>query len=181
MKVTIATSALQFGNNFAKILLLELNSNINPFTYLNTTSALSKIECKCVSDLNPATVLSPNCLFRPGTLTGMMSAITVNMEVSLLLGAYCYFPHWYITNGSLMLTAKLMNDEGGYPTYYTNRQLYSAYYQMASNTLTFTTSPVISPALVSETSNPALYSPTTFVNTFLQDYTLTITVPATTS
>jgi len=78
----------------------------------------------------------------------MMSAITVNMEVGYLLSAYCYFPQWYITAGSLTLTAKLMNDEGGFPTYYTNHQLYSAYYQMASDTLTFASSPVISPAFL---------------------------------
>lgn len=106
----MTTSTLQFGPTSSKILLLELNSNINPFTYINTTSVYSQVECKCVSDWNPVVFISPNCIFRPGTLTGMMSAITVYMEVGYLLSAYCYFPQWYISAGSLTLTAKLVND-----------------------------------------------------------------------
>jgi len=63
------------------------------------------------------------------------------------------------------------------PTLYTNYLYYGGFYQTISNNVSFAATATNTATLI-ETSNPSLYGNTSFVNTFLNDYTLTTTFPA---
>jgi hypothetical protein len=98
------------------------------------------------------------------------------------MSATCFFPEWKITAGSLSVTAKLTNDYGGFPSYYSTYTTYGSYYQTISfPPLNFANNIAIPSATLSETSTPLIYSPTSQVYTFQVDYALSIIVPQATT
>jgi hypothetical protein len=132
----------------------------------------------CFSDVSGNTMLRPTCVFRPfGDTTqgasSMPSAVLVDLEIGRYQNAWCYFPHWQLYPGSFFVTAKAVEDYGAVSTNNSNYAVYGGYYQQISNTLTLAAPPVLSPASLTETADPPLYSPSSTVNTYLKTYALT--------
>jgi hypothetical protein len=129
----------------------------------------------------PGQLFDRTCYFRDVGLTSLNAAITIDIQLTTFMSATCYFPEWKIVAGSVSVTAKLTNDYGGFPSYYSTYTAYAGFYSTPSNTLTFTNAAVLPAATLTETSTPTIYSPTSQVNTFQVDYTLSIAVPQATN
>ena len=91
--------------------------------------------------------------------------------------ATCYFPEWTNSVLSLSFTVKLIDDVGGFPALHTAYSLSSGLFSTQSNIFQFTTATPIPSFIVSEATNPSIYSPTTEVETIVKDYKLTMSVP----
>ena len=183
MSIIFTNALFAFGpTSYAKLLLVEINQNINPFTYLNSSSTLlNRIECKCETDNAPGVTLDQTCYFRDTGLSSLKTAITIDIQLAYWKSATCYFPEWKITAGTLSVTAKLTNDYGGFPSYYSTYTTYGSYYQTISNSILFSNAAALTTATLTESSTPTIYSPTSMINTFQSDYTLTISLPQATS
>lgn len=142
---------------------------------------MNRIECKCVTDNAPGVTLDQTCYFRDVGLSSLYTAITIDIQLAYWMSATCYFPEWKITAGTLSVTAKLTNDYGGFPSSYTTYTTYGSYYQTISNSILFSNAATLTTATITESSTPTIYSPTSQVNTFQNDYTLTISLPQSTA
>ena len=142
MSIIFSSAQISFGPiNYGKILLLELTPSFNPFSYLNASSTLlNKIECKC--SINGLTAVDKVCHFRDSGISGLKTAITLDLQLTIYSSATCYFPDWMILAGTLTVKAKLTNDYGGFPSYYSTYNTYGGFY-VTSDSITFSNAAAI--------------------------------------
>jgi len=78
----------------------------------------------------------------------------------------------------ITITTKLINDKSSYPYIYNSFTTYASYFVSTSNTFSLALPATLSTATLTEFSFPSIYNPIVYVNTFVQNYNLTINFPA---